>query len=74
MIERGRSAKKFALRRRPAIDLPRRCARYRAGYGRAAVRIAFDADNPGRWALHCHNLDHMQTGMMTEVRYDGIAV
>lgn len=37
------------------------------------VRIAFDADNPGRWALHCHNLYHMQTGMMTEVRYRGIA-
>jgi FtsP/CotA-like multicopper oxidase with cupredoxin domain len=40
---------------------------------RARVRIAFDADNPGRWAFHCHNLYHMQTGMMTEVRYDGIA-
>jgi FtsP/CotA-like multicopper oxidase with cupredoxin domain len=37
------------------------------------VRIAFDADNPGRWAFHCHNLYHMQTGMMTEVRYQGIA-
>jgi FtsP/CotA-like multicopper oxidase with cupredoxin domain len=38
------------------------------------VRIAFDADNPGRWALHCHNLYHMETGMMTEFRYHGIAV
>jgi FtsP/CotA-like multicopper oxidase with cupredoxin domain len=38
------------------------------------VRIAFDADNPGRWAFHCHNLYHMQTGMMTEVRYDAIDV
>jgi FtsP/CotA-like multicopper oxidase with cupredoxin domain len=37
------------------------------------VRIAFDADNPGRWAFHCHNLYHMQTGMLTEVRYQGIA-
>src|SRR4030088_3737197 len=27
---------------------------------RAALRIAFDADNPGRWAFHCHNLYHMQ--------------
>jgi hypothetical protein len=26
----------------------------------------------GRWPFHCHNLYHMQTGMMTEVRYDGI--
>jgi FtsP/CotA-like multicopper oxidase with cupredoxin domain len=37
------------------------------------VRIAFDADNPGRWAFHCHNLYHMSTGMMTELRYEGIA-
>jgi FtsP/CotA-like multicopper oxidase with cupredoxin domain len=41
--------------------------------GPARVRIAFDANNPGRWAFHCHNLYHMQTGMMTEVRYEGIA-
>ncbi|HQT65710.1 MAG: copper oxidase [Acidocella sp. 20-57-95] len=38
------------------------------------VKIAFDATNPGRWALHCHNLYHMAGGMMTEVRYSGIAV
>lgn len=31
------------------------------------VEIAFDADNPGIWPLHCHNLLHMATGMMTEV-------
>lgn len=37
------------------------------------VRIAFDADNPGRWAFHCHNLYHMATGMMMELRYEGIA-
>jgi FtsP/CotA-like multicopper oxidase with cupredoxin domain len=37
------------------------------------VRIAFDADNPGRWAFHCHNLYHMTTGMMMEFRYQGIA-
>jgi len=35
----------------------------------ANLKIAFDADNPGRWAFHCHNLYHMQAGMMTEVRY-----
>ena len=39
-----------------------------------SVRIAFDANNPGRWPLHCHNLYHMTTGMMTEVRYDSIKV
>jgi FtsP/CotA-like multicopper oxidase with cupredoxin domain len=38
-----------------------------------SVRVAFDADNPGRWAFHCHNLYHMATGMMTEVVYDTFA-
>ena len=37
------------------------------------VRVAFDADNPGRWLFHCHNLYHMATGMMTEVAYAGFA-
>ncbi|MFT2095637.1 multicopper oxidase family protein [Acidiphilium multivorum] len=37
-----------------------------------SVRIAFNADNPGRWAFHCHNLYHMMTGMMTEFRYRGV--
>jgi FtsP/CotA-like multicopper oxidase with cupredoxin domain len=34
-----------------------------------SVTLAFDADNPGRWLFHCHNLFHMATGMMTEVAY-----
>ena len=34
-----------------------------------SVRIAFDADNPGIWPFHCHNLLHMATGMMTELAY-----
>lgn len=34
-----------------------------------SVTIAFDADNPGEWPLHCHNLYHMAAGMMTTVRY-----
>jgi FtsP/CotA-like multicopper oxidase with cupredoxin domain len=38
----------------------------------ASVRIAFDANNPGRWPFHCHNLYHMVRGMLTEVRYPGI--
>jgi FtsP/CotA-like multicopper oxidase with cupredoxin domain len=38
----------------------------------SSVTIAFDANNPGRWAFHCHNLYHMVTGMMTEVRYPEI--
>ena len=35
-----------------------------------SVTIAFDADNPGRWAFHCHNLYHMEAGMMTTVQYE----
>lgn len=34
-----------------------------------SVTIAFDADNPGNWPFHCHNLYHMQAGMMTALRY-----
>lgn len=33
------------------------------------VTVAFDAANPGTWALHCHHLYHMATGMMTVVDY-----
>ena len=34
-----------------------------------SATIAFDADNPGRWLFHCHNMLHMETGMITEVSY-----
>ncbi|MGH6933367.1 MAG: multicopper oxidase family protein [Dongiaceae bacterium] len=37
----------------------------------ASVIVAFTADNPGHWALHCHNLYHMAAGMMTSVKYEG---
>lgn len=35
----------------------------------AKVAVAFDADNPGQWLLHCHNTYHMAVGMITEVAY-----
>jgi hypothetical protein len=35
-----------------------------------SVTVAFDANNPGRWLLHCDNLFHMARGMMTEIAYD----
>ena len=34
-----------------------------------SVTLAFDAGNPGHWMFHCHNLYHMRSGMMTQVRY-----
>jgi FtsP/CotA-like multicopper oxidase with cupredoxin domain len=36
--------------------------------GRRVV-IAFDANNPGRWACHCHLLYHLDAGMFTTFRY-----
>jgi FtsP/CotA-like multicopper oxidase with cupredoxin domain len=35
----------------------------------ARVLVAFDANNPGRWALHCHLLYHLDAGMFTTVQY-----
>ena len=32
------------------------------------VRIAFVADNPGDWLLHCHMLEHSVAGMLTWFR------
>jgi FtsP/CotA-like multicopper oxidase with cupredoxin domain len=32
------------------------------------VEIAFSADNPGEWMLHCHIIEHQETGMMGYVR------
>jgi FtsP/CotA-like multicopper oxidase with cupredoxin domain len=32
------------------------------------VDIAFVADNPGDWMLHCHVADHQMSGMMTILR------
>jgi len=31
------------------------------------VRIAFVADNPGKWLFHCHMLEHTAAGMVTWV-------
>lgn len=33
------------------------------------VVVAFDAENAGRWAFHCHNSYHQEAGMMTSVEY-----
>ena len=29
----------------------------------------FNADNPGRWMIHCHNVYHAESGMMTLLGY-----
>ncbi|MFG2549506.1 multicopper oxidase family protein [Streptomyces sp. NPDC048581] len=33
------------------------------------VSVLFDADNPGRWMLHCHNAYHGEAGMMAVLGY-----
>jgi FtsP/CotA-like multicopper oxidase with cupredoxin domain len=35
--------------------------------------VAFVANNPGVWMLHCHNLNHARTGMSMMVMYKGVA-
>jgi FtsP/CotA-like multicopper oxidase with cupredoxin domain len=36
---------------------------------RRRVVVAFDANNPGLWAIHCHLLYHLDAGMFTTLRY-----
>jgi FtsP/CotA-like multicopper oxidase with cupredoxin domain len=36
--------------------------------GRRVV-VAFDANNPGLWAFHCHLLYHLDAGMFTTLKY-----
>jgi FtsP/CotA-like multicopper oxidase with cupredoxin domain len=38
---------------------------------KATVKVQFDADNPGLWAFHCHNLYHMAAGMFGTLVYRG---
>jgi FtsP/CotA-like multicopper oxidase with cupredoxin domain len=37
---------------------------------RSTVTVAFDANNPGIWYLHCHILWHLAAGMATLVQYE----
>jgi FtsP/CotA-like multicopper oxidase with cupredoxin domain len=34
-----------------------------------SVAVDLDADNPGRWMVHCHNVYHAEAGMMTLLGY-----
>lgn len=37
--------------------------------GNQTVSVDLDADNPGQWMTHCHNLYHAETGMMVNLAY-----
>lgn len=36
---------------------------------KSTVKVVFDADNPGIWVTHCHNLYHLNAGMMTTIEF-----
>ncbi|HEY1867724.1 MAG TPA: multicopper oxidase family protein [Candidatus Cybelea sp.] len=36
---------------------------------KTSVTFAFDANNPGWWFFHCHNLYHLAAGMATSLKY-----
>ena len=57
--------------RRPAVL--RRNSRFYPGATEENVKVIFDANNPGLWAFHCHNLFHMVAGMFATVVYDGFS-
>lgn len=52
-------------------------ARHREGLRRDTIAVLpgetavldFDADNPGRWMIHCHNAYHFAAGMTAPIRY-----
>ncbi|GGT19950.1 multicopper oxidase family protein [Nonomuraea spiralis] len=35
----------------------------------STLNVDFDADNPGLWMIHCHNIYHAESGMMTLLGY-----
>ena len=35
------------------------------------ISVDFDADNPGLWLAHCHNIYHGESGMMAVIGYEG---
>ncbi|WP_326765238.1 multicopper oxidase family protein [Streptomyces sp. NBC_01591] len=35
----------------------------------SSLAVEFEADNPGLWMLHCHNIYHSDVGMMTVLGY-----
>lgn len=33
------------------------------------LSVDLQADNPGQWAVHCHNIYHAERGMTTVLSY-----
>ncbi|HYU02409.1 MAG TPA: multicopper oxidase domain-containing protein, partial [Jatrophihabitantaceae bacterium] len=34
-----------------------------------SLAVELDANNPGQWASHCHNVYHAERGMMVNLSY-----
>ena len=49
-------------------DLPRHVSDTILLQAKERVEVAFVADNPGDWMLHCHIIEHQETGMMGYIR------
>jgi hypothetical protein len=41
------------------------------GQAWSSASVQFYADNPGEWAIHCHDAHHMAMGMMNTFQYGG---
>ncbi|MEV0409656.1 multicopper oxidase family protein [Streptomyces sp. NPDC050448] len=54
-------------RKDTALILPGGASRTKSGGG--TLTVDFDADNPGLWMAHCHNVYHAEAGMMTVLGY-----
>ena len=54
----------------PGVETPFAPLKHTVSVGpKQTVKIAFLADNPGKWFFHCHNLYHLEAGMAREFIY-----
>jgi FtsP/CotA-like multicopper oxidase with cupredoxin domain len=54
----------------PGVEAPLAPLKHTVSVGpKQTVKIAFFADNPGKWFFHCHNLYHLEAGMAREFIY-----
>ena len=50
----------------PEFSVPSAANCYRWVLCQPAVTVALDAGEAARWMLHCHQMPHLASGMMTE--------
>ena len=58
----------FKVLRSNKRDLPVHHADTVVLQARERMEVAFMADNPGDWMLHCHIIEHQESGMMGYIR------